>query len=467
MSGSPVYVQAVVAGIAVFFSSGIAGLTSFGDAIMYLAIMGVLRVSGVYFESTRESVFNITLMTATTLPYMTLEMTGGPLRARFRDGLLLSLTGVSTVFVGFWLLQNVETSVLGYFIGALFLLFSTTKLTYEIMAWRRETARPIRPIDPDEAFKRVTSQGPSSATSQEPHAHATPGQGAVASRDATEVTSPTISASDVALALSSTSEPERGDEDDGDEQPGQRQDGRILLASRSGEHKHELDEEDDLNCTEERPLSYHWSIGDGYIPPQWPACLPPFWRAPAVLLVAGLGAGILGGMLGVHGPPIVVGFSLLRLGKDETRATFVVFAILSLIVRLVLFVQDGVDSSRWPVYVTVCVVSVSSFLLGTWLRQGLDGPTVMRCLLGIVLAGSCLQLGVTESPVAAGVVLPVVAVWGGIMGYWVWKGHKEQWWVCEAACGYRDASHDGAGSGEHLLVQARAASSSRGATELS
>jgi len=198
---------------------------------------------------------------------------------------------------------------------------------------------------------------------------------------------------------------------------------------------------------EERPLPYHWSIGDGYIPPPWPACLPPFWRAPAVLLVAGLGAGILGGMLGVHGPPIVVGFSLLRLGKDETRATFVVFAILSLIVRLVLFVQDGVDSSRWPVYVTVCVVSVSSFLLGTWLRQGLDGPTVMRCLLGIVLAGSCLQLGVTESPVAAGVVLPVVAVWGGIMGYWVWKGHREQWWVCEAACRYHDASHDGVSHG--------------------
>jgi len=124
----------VIVGIVVFFSSGVAGLTSFGDAIVYLAVMGVLQITGLYEESTPESVFNITLMTGSTLPFMAWEMRDGPLRARLRDGLLLSLTGIATVFVGFWLLNHVDTAILGYFIGALFFVFSSVKLTVEIVS---------------------------------------------------------------------------------------------------------------------------------------------------------------------------------------------------------------------------------------------------------------------------------------------------------------------------------------------
>lgn len=432
-----------------FFSSGVAGLTSFGDAIVYLAIMGVLRIAGIYEESTPASVFNITLMTAVTLPFMAWEMRNGPLRARLRDGLLLSLTGIGTVFVGFWLLHNVDTAVLGYFIGALFFLFSSIKLAFEIVWWKTSQVEKSDSGATSELLSgpsgKLGGSGTGETMSASMEASPDHSSNAVEEKETSGVvalTAPTTGAGPSVGA--------GADESDGGATAAQHphastagpQAGTAPGPSDGADTAVAVAAAPALAASAEKPLPYHWSIGDSYVPPPWPECLPPFWRAPAVVLIAGLGAGVLGGMLGVHGPPIVVGFALLKLGKDETRATFVVYAILELLLRLGLFFGDGIDGSRWPVYVTVCAVSLSAFVLGTWLRQGLDGPTVMRCLLGIVLIGACLQLGVTEYAVSAAVVLPIVAVWAIALLYWVWRGHREGWWLCSAVCGIGPVLND-------------------------
>ena len=126
--------QTVIVGVVVFISSFVAGLTSFGDAIMYHALMQILRLAGLYSEQTTASVFSITLMTMVSQPFMIIEMAGGPLRSRLRDGLVLSASGIPSVILGFWLLKNVDTSVLIFIIGALFLAFSMIKLSIDSWA---------------------------------------------------------------------------------------------------------------------------------------------------------------------------------------------------------------------------------------------------------------------------------------------------------------------------------------------
>jgi len=63
----------------------------------------------------------------------------------------------------------------------------------------------------------------------------------------------------------------------------------------------------------------------------------------------------------------------------------------------------------------------------------------MRYLLVIVLVGACLQLDVLNTPVSAGTVLPVVAIWAAVVGYWYFSGYANNWWLCSAVCGFQSS----------------------------
>lgn len=139
----------------------------------------------------------------------------------------------------------------------------------------------------------------------------------------------------------------------------------------------------------------------------------PAWRELVAFLLAGTVAGVLGGLTGANGPPLMAVFAVLGTHKDRVRAVYVWYSMSELIVRLSVFSTEGqaiTQQFSGGSIAVICTVACAGFVAGTLLRRFFDTVAILKGLLSLVLVSACLQLGVLkDSAIAAGVLSPLAA----------------------------------------------------------
>jgi uncharacterized membrane protein YfcA len=112
--------------------------------------------------------------------------------------------------------------------------------------------------------------------------------------------------------------------------------------------------------------------------------VPAGWE-PWLSPVAGLGAGVIGGITNVPGTPLVIYFYALGLEKGEfVRATAISFVALKL-TQLVAVAHFGLMT--WPLLAAslgLTVVAMGGFFLGLQIQDRLHPTTFNRVVLGFL-----------------------------------------------------------------------------------
>lgn len=152
--------------------------------------------------------------------------------------------------------------------------------------------------------------------------------------------------------------------------------------------------------------------------------IPP-WQECAAFLVAGSVAGVLGGLTGANGPPLMAVFSLLRTHKDRIRAVYVFYSLVEVSARFAVFGSEGgalLERYSTATLVAVGLTALLGFAVGSYLRRFVDSDSILRGLLTLVLASACMQVGVFNSAaVAAGVLVPLFLWLLGLVVVYEWR----------------------------------------------
>ena len=124
------------------------------------------------------------------------------------------------------------------------------------------------------------------------------------------------------------------------------------------------------------------------------------------LACAGAAAGLLGGMFGTNGPPLMLAYVLLAFHKDDIRGTTVGFSCVEAVVRVSAFavaassgsVPDAEAAGGAGVFIAIVVATWLGFAVGNWLRGFANTAAIARILLGLVLCAAATMLGAFASP---------------------------------------------------------------------
>ena len=155
--------------------------------------------------------------------------------------------------------------------------------------------------------------------------------------------------------------------------------------------------------------------------PSWPPVEPPVGTVPdlahdrrALLCAVGCfcGAGGLGGLTGVAGPPLMlyVRWSGRSLSKQTWRSTSSVFQCLLSSVRLtyLLAVRALVTSADVASHVAVVAAALAGLALGNQYNRALDTATLHRLVLCMLVAGSLMLATTGVHPLDEIAVISVV-----------------------------------------------------------
>mgnify|MGYP000093573765 CR=1 FL=1 len=106
--------------------------------------------------------------------------------------------------------------------------------------------------------------------------------------------------------------------------------------------------------------------------------------------ITGVGAGVMGGLTTVHGPPIMMYLMALGLKKDEFVGTIGFIWFCGSIPMVLLYVYKGVLGSSEAIWSTIALVPVFlGLFLGEKIRRRID----QRLFKG-VLVGGLFVLGI-------------------------------------------------------------------------
>jgi hypothetical protein len=150
-----------------------------------------------------------------------------------------------------------------------------------------------------------------------------------------------------------------------------------------------------------------------YLPPLSPALSP----LPMLLLLvpAAMCGGVLGGLMGAGGPPLMAAYSILDLDKDVLRG-FGVVPSCFMLVRLALYTSNEgavAQASEAALYALIMAGGLAGVSAGARLRPWVDGERVVLLILGLVWLASGLLLGLfVEAGVTAGYGAGAVAAAG-------------------------------------------------------
>jgi len=118
-----------------------------------------------------------------------------------------------------------------------------------------------------------------------------------------------------------------------------------------------------------------------------------------LLLPAAACAGLLGGLTGAGGPPLMVVYSLLQLEKDLLRGFGVVPSV-DMLVRLGMYTASeeavfDAANEGW-LYIGILLGAMGGISLGTWFRKWVSSEGVVVVILFLVYCASALMLGVGQ-----------------------------------------------------------------------
>eukprot|EP00461_Guttulinopsis_vulgaris_P004789 UN04791 len=152
---------------------------------------------------------------------------------------------------------------------------------------------------------------------------------------------------------------------------------------------------------------------------------------PTVVLLGlffGSLAGLLGGLFGVNGPPLIVYFVLCQFSAAEIRDTAVIAFLTNIPISFIARVIMGIfRANEWWVYILSTLTSTAGLYLGRWTAPHCDTRVVMTFLQMIILLSS-LPLtgpGVTS---ARGWVFTIfyLLIFIGLALFWFWRKNRNK-----------------------------------------
>ena len=112
-----------------------------------------------------------------------------------------------------------------------------------------------------------------------------------------------------------------------------------------------------------------------------------------VWIVGGVASGVLGGMVGVHGPPAIALYSFLKIDKATVRATSTTMGTAVLVLRLVSYVALGIMhvDNTW-LYAWCSALGLVAVFTGHAASKHLDEKTFNGVMLVVLFLGAGLML---------------------------------------------------------------------------
>jgi hypothetical protein len=353
-------------------ASAVRGVTGFADGLTFQALWALAMAFGAVpstCAAVRKGVLYSTVMQLVTLPIQAWATRAhlGTIR-----GYLLVMCGVGscTVYVGAWLLLQDFALQLRLFAGAFFCLVAGAQLSLSARAWL--DARADSEAAAAAAAAAPVRSGDAIAASALP----ADDWAAVA---ASPASSPAAS-SPMTAAVFAGNSAESG-EGGGDGKrlvvvpaaavEGAPAGGAAPLAAPAPQ----------LGAVE---LFFASPRGRLWFPPVSPV-LPPLLLL-SVLGFASLCAGVLNGMLGAGGPPLMLAYSFLELDKDVLRGFGVVPSVF-MVLRMILYVAvpNGVfDVQELFLYAMIGLASAGGSAVGGRMRASCSATALLRAILGLV-----------------------------------------------------------------------------------
>jgi hypothetical protein len=365
--------------------STVAGLTSFGDAILFHVLWAIVGVIGWLPAGRRETLERAVLYLsfipiANLLPsiYVSRKL----LAQCWIYGLVMATSGVGMVNVGAYMLFFGDLTALKLAVGTFFILFSGVKLTLTVgKASRDRRVQPTYTETKDSPCNEVAS----------PQSHTM-----------LILPEPTTAPPDVQASGVAAKEPSD-----------------VPVAS---DHNPEVPEKiepseniEPVARSDQKAEAFEPLVlckGRLIINPISPVYSPK--ATLAMLLFTGIFSGLLGGMFGTGGPPQMIAFALLKVDKDVLRAVSVVYGCFELGMRIYSFTAGSgnvFDPSEGLVYGLIIVAAWIGYALGTWYRMRVNTDIIITMLLCLVLASSAILLGALDSTdIATGFGIGI-AVW--------------------------------------------------------
>ena len=427
--------RAVVAPVCAALSSVIAGLTTYGDAILFHICSTLSRLTGLAAPSSSEdeelrfAVLCTTVMTVVTY-FVACYLARGEVRRCLPYGLTMAVTGLSMVPVGSSLLFGGDLGPVKVGTGFFFASFATYYLT---LSFREEAKGRLqgRSDGPPGGPDPLPQRRPAAATAAA--AEEAAGKGAAAVEVGGQ-------GSLILVAQAAAAEEAAGKGAAAVEVGGQ--DSLILVAQAAQnpgrcfvpwpEPQAEWEAAPAQDCRVHvagggwwwwwwrsalapAPLQRAAEYVDSALHPL-SAATPPS-RALLILLLAGAGAGFLNGLLGTGGPPQMLAWAVIGAHKDLARATWVVYASLEVPLRIY-FTVTGPNwnpSAEGAIYAAVGAASLVSYLLGSYLRRHCNTRAILRVMLLVVGLSSSILMGALSSGGVAGGCI----AGAGVVGAWL------------------------------------------------
>lgn len=426
-----------------FICSVVAGLTSFGDAIMWHVLWALCGAIGLISTSSRESltkaVLYLTVMPLANLP-IGLYVSRKQLWPCAPYGFTMAVTGLCFVSVGAWLLFHADLTALKIGVGSFFISFSVLKLTGSVASWglKRQEKKAATSAGAADGGATATSKPLSEAAGKAGVDSSPVDTGG--SQVALEALSASTSHSTAAAAEWAKVEPIGGW--GGYAPAGGAAAVPVPVVAYVGSAAAtsavgvggSVNAKSSSDAALSSSLSSSSAAAAAAPPAKLPSCLHPLWRlwrrvsarlhpispryAPGpclgILFATGTASGLLGGMMGTGGPPQMMAFALLAVDKDVIRGVSMVYGLLETGLRVAMFTTGAgspFDANEWPIYAGIAVASWAGFGAGTFLRRWADTEAIIRLLLLLVFMSSAILLGALQNRAVAATFIVAGIAW--------------------------------------------------------
>lgn len=163
------------------------------------------------------------------------------------------------------------------------------------------------------------------------------------------------------------------------------------------------------------------------LPPSWFPKLSPKMQPRSMLCLlvpAAMGGGLLGGMTGAGGPPLMAAYSMLSLDKDVLRG-FGIVPSAFMVVRLSMYTgSDGSvfnprpesDGGELGVYCGIILASLAGVQFGSHFRSKFDSEALIVAVLLLVFVGSGLMLRLFVNATTTAVYSIIAVTWSAVAG---------------------------------------------------
>lgn len=191
---------------------------------------------------------------------------------------------------------------------------------------------------------------------------------------------------------------------------------RVFPGTLSSRHPHHPAPNQDhsetaLSASPLTPSDLAW-----WISTEWGS--PMSWPLRIGSSIAGFMSGLLRGMFGAGGPPLMIYVSLVSMDKAQVRALSNMLGLWMAPLSFALLLRGGgFSAERWPSYVITVGGSIAGLVVGARMFSWFDTATVMRGILVLLILASVVML---NPPFAFTLVVFALAALV-VAGYVAWR----------------------------------------------